>query len=245
MLIGWQSLYHLKSYKVLSSTSDIAREELATKDINPTVIWAEEQTHGRGRSGKSWQSAEGNLYFSFFDLTEYSVKDSKMLCFVAALSVHGALSKIMPPHNLPLQIKWPNDILIDGKKIVGILVERINHRGKYYTIIGVGVNVTSAPELEGRITCSLVEYGILASNYDVLNNIMHEFCLFLERYKIYGSTIITDEINKHLYKKGEVITLQSPNDRITGICEAINNNGELLIRTELGEIITADNGSLE
>ena len=127
-----------------TSTSDIARD-WARDPANPAadgaVVTADFQTAGRGRRGRSWQSGAGeNLLMSVVLRPPYPVTDAWHLAFVAALAVSDAVGEFGPAPEL----KWPNDILIDGRKVSGILVETVVDPSGWAAIVGVGVNVNQA-----------------------------------------------------------------------------------------------------
>jgi BirA family biotin operon repressor/biotin-[acetyl-CoA-carboxylase] ligase len=106
-----------------------------------TVIWAYTQVRGRGTHGKTWQSPEGNLYFSLILMPQNSTAEQNThFSRVAGMGVVMALKTLHP--SLPLSLKWPNDVLIDGKKVCGILIEQHGEA----LIVGVGLNVSHYPE---------------------------------------------------------------------------------------------------
>ncbi len=115
---------------------------------------AEQQTGGRGRLGRTWLSPPGNLYCSTLVALRPGDPSAPSLAFVAGLAVHDTLTSLAGPgdqgRGMPRWLKWPNDVLIDGAKIAGILLERTGG----HVVVGIGINVASAPELAGRpATC--------------------------------------------------------------------------------------------
>jgi len=137
---GW-TLVALDS---VSSTSDEAGRLADAGAPEGTFVWARQQTGGRGRRGRSWASAVGNLYCSTVVRPDCPAPRAAELGFVAALAV----ADIVPPAR-QIRLKWPNDVLVDGGKIAGILPESsVRQDGTVeYVVLGIGVNVGFAPQL--------------------------------------------------------------------------------------------------
>lgn len=128
----------------------------------PAWIIADTQTAGRGRSGRSWQSIEGNLLASYVFHTACDVAHATQLAFVAGLAVADTVAGALPNDAAPPQLKWPNDVLMNGAKLAGILVQtgpssrpkNQGHAPKLTAVIGIGLNVAAAPDgLDQPTTC--------------------------------------------------------------------------------------------
>jgi len=137
---GWR----LVALQSVSSTNDEAARLADSGTPEGTVVWAREQTGGRGRRGRRWTSPAGNLYCSTVLRPDCPAPRAAELGFVAALAV----ADIVPPKRA-VRVKWPNDVLVDGGKVAGILPESaIGEDGKaQHVVMGIGVNVGFAPEL--------------------------------------------------------------------------------------------------
>ncbi len=110
----------------------------------PLWIVAEEQTKGRGRSGRTWLSPRGNLYASLLLTTSVGPATATQLSFVAGIAALEAIAGILPPARRPsLKLKWPNDVLCDGAKLAGILLEclKVPNGQDLAVILGIGINV--------------------------------------------------------------------------------------------------------
>lgn len=147
----------------VGSTNDWAKQ--AAKDnpdllLGATWIVAERQTAGRGRLGNDWQSAKGNLFASLLFRPERPASECAQLSFVAALSVSDMIARYAPSANL--RLKWPNDVLADGRKIAGILLESESGAdGRIaWLVIGIGVNLASHPEKTELPAISLAGLGV-------------------------------------------------------------------------------------
>ncbi len=153
--------YRLLRYDTVASTNDEAKRLAHQGAASGTVIWAIAQTAGRGRRGRTWVSPPGNLYASLVMRPDCPVARAAQLGFVAALALGDGLDPLVPP-GLKLRFKWPNDLLADGKKLAGILLESETTAGDIadFVVIGVGVNLASSPRDVEYAATSLAEEGI-------------------------------------------------------------------------------------
>ena len=131
--------FDIRYYDSLGSTQDEARRLAQAGAPHGTVVTAREQTSGRGRYGRSWASPPGNVYLSILLRLDLPPPRFAELGFVAALAVADAVDAYLPGRAM---LKWPNDVLVDGAKISGILIEHADAA----TIIGIGLNVLHVPE---------------------------------------------------------------------------------------------------
>jgi BirA family biotin operon repressor/biotin-[acetyl-CoA-carboxylase] ligase len=134
----------LVALQSVGSTNDEAARLAEAGAREGTVVWAREQTGGRGRRGRTWASPVGNLYSSTILRPDCPAARAAELGFVAALAVSD-----MVPASRQVRVKWPNDVMVDGGKVAGILPESsIGADGKAeHVVLGIGVNVSFAPEL--------------------------------------------------------------------------------------------------
>ena len=134
-------------YTVTDSTNTRAREAfLKSPDGAPKLYVAEEQTAGRGTRGRSFESREGGLYFSYLFVSKRDCLSSSRLTPLAAAAVWSALSSMLGRESSDtLMIKWVNDVFLGGKKISGILSERIEKDGRVGVIVGIGINLYGSP----------------------------------------------------------------------------------------------------
>lgn len=136
----------IEAHPILASTNTLAKSRAAAGCAPWTVVQATEQSAGRGRRDRDWHSPPGNLYTSTILRPDRPVRDWPQLSFVTALSVAEMAARVAP--ETKVRVKWPNDVLVDGRKISGILLETVLAAGGVgAVIIGVGVNVASFPEV--------------------------------------------------------------------------------------------------
>ena len=164
-MIAWQASlpagYRLIAYDSIGSTNDEAKRLAREGAAEGTLVWALEQTAGRGRRGRAWVSPPGNFYASLILRPDCPASRAAQLGFVAALAVGGALRAILPRIGR-LTFKWPNDVLIDGRKIAGVLLESetIAPERLDFVVVGVGVNLTASPQGMEFPATSIVGAGL-------------------------------------------------------------------------------------
>jgi len=229
--VGQKLLY----YPRLSSTMDAAREEARKGAAAGTVIVAGEQTGGRGRVNRVWLSPPGNIALSVILRPEISLLP--YLIMLASLAVANTLETVT---GLKPQIKWPNDILINGKKVCGILIEnelkgdRVDH-----SIIGIGINVglrlPDNPEIRDIATSLSSELGKEVSMAEVIRRLLEEmehlYLTFIDGDNVYQTW------RKRLITLGRRVYAISGESRVEGIAEDVDKSGALLLRLEDGSLM--------
>ena len=144
-------IYH---YHHVTSTNDVARTTISTGCPAPFVICAQNQSAGRGRNGHIWESFRGNVMASIVVGTQMVAASSAAVSLAVGLAVGSALRHF--DHTLPIALKWPNDVLILGQKVAGILIEVYKNN----LIIGIGVNLARAPAFTHTTATSLCAASI-------------------------------------------------------------------------------------
>ncbi len=137
---------NIRNLKVTESTNADAMRAAEAGEPEGLVIWARQQTAGRGRLGRVWVSPEGNLYVSALLRPHCSAQTAAQYSFVAALAIYDAVRCYLP--HADIKLKWPNDVLVGGKKISGILVETapLQKTDISWLVIGIGLNIVSHPD---------------------------------------------------------------------------------------------------
>ncbi|WP_264718969.1 biotin--[acetyl-CoA-carboxylase] ligase [Wolbachia endosymbiont (group A) of Lasioglossum morio] len=229
--------FHIHHYKEVSSTNKEALDLIDKGISNETIIIADKQTEGRGRTGKSWVSPEGNFYASLIINQETDVSKLTELTFVTALAVGNTILSFI--NGLNLQYKWPNDVLIDGKKISGILLEKRSNSN--WLIIGIGINVNHAP-LPGT-TC-ISNYGESVSNMDLLKELIINFNKLRKQWLFDGFYAIREMWLKKAFKMNEQISVKLADKLYEGIFADIDKSGKLVLQQKDGSLIYFDAGEL-
>ena len=229
----------LHVYESVSSTNDVIRE--FERENGLTVI-AKSQTNGRGRLGRSWASGDGGIYLSFMLTRPFEVADIPVITIIAGISVCLAIERYVPCH-----IKWPNDIVINGKKVCGILAQGISTDGKTdAVIVGIGINANTnafSGDIENTATSINLECKKDIDENALICDILENFeCLYYSTDKnavmdIFKQKCITlnSEVTVHFHSgKGD----------IKGVCTDILPDASLEVTTNGGERIYVSSGEV-
>lgn len=178
--IGLPAFYRLVDLGVVGSTNDEALLRAAEGASEGTLITAKSQTRGRGRRGRAWHSPEGNLYLSLVLRPGVRSGAGVAIGFAAALAVAEAIGDLVPDDS-EVELKWPNDVLIGGRKAAGVLVETAAPDSGGALVLGVGVNLVSAPSDTPYPATALAPYGVRSP---AVRDALAAFCRrFLDRYR--------------------------------------------------------------
>lgn len=224
--------YNIEYFNRLESTNDKAKE-IGSKKEEGTVIIAKEQTKGRGRLGRRWYSSgKKSITMSIILKPKMKAEDIQKITLIASVAINLALKDI----DIDSKIKWPNDIVIDNKKVCGILTElSTNFTGVNYVVVGIGINVNQVkvdiPKEIFKETTSLrlIKNKEINKN-EIINNVLNKF---KELYIQFNSNGHIDEII-NIYRKNsiiigkEILIIQGNNKR-KGKALDIDNQGELLV----------------
>ncbi len=207
-------------------------------------LWlrAEKQSGGVGRLGRKWESPEGNLYCSTLVACRGEDPAPSSLSFVAALAVHRAISAYLPHEDIWL--KWPNDILVSGLKICGILLERAGD----FVIVGIGVNIAVAPEVEGRAVTSLHKEGtktdLTAAGF--LETLAQYFAETVDEWRSSGLPAILAAWQKRAHPLGtRLSTSDEKGQALEGEYAGLSANGALCLRKADGALIEIHAGDVD
>lgn len=244
-----RKLYYLES---TGSTNTDAKRLAEEGEPHGTTIVANMQTAGRGRRGRTWQSPAGaNTYFTILLKPDFSPDKASMLTLVMALSVAEAIEEIT---GLKADIKWPNDIVVHKKKVVGMLTEMSTTPEMdeiQYVVIGVGTNVNyDSPEdfpeeLRPTATSLRMEAGHLINRAALTERVLDRFEVNYEKFEeTLDLSGLMDSYEKHLINVGAQVRVLDPAGEYTGISRGINAVGELLVEKENGETINVYAGEV-
>ena len=225
--------------EIIDSTNSKAKE-LAKKDaIEGTVVISEIQKNGRGRFNRRWESPRGGLYLSIILRPKVKPEKSTLLPLIGALCVCETITSIS---DLNAKIKWPNDVLINGKKVSGILLESESCKDKLkYVVLGIGINLnieifSLSDELQFNSTTISNEIGIKLNYYDFLKKLL----LNLDKYYNYFCKKKFDTIIKQWKRNsntiGRKVTIDTSNEKLIGNAIDIDESGFLIIKTDVGKI---------
>ena len=241
--------YRILSLGATESTNDDALK--AAREDDPGRLWivANEQRTGRGRHGRQWASPPGNLYASLLLVDPCEPAVAPQLGFVAGLALHEAVEAVTGIGAPRLGLKWPNDLLLDGSKVSGLLVEghRVDRAARFAVVIGFGLNVASAPTGTPYPAIALRDVAANATVDAVFTGLAGAFARAFDAWSI-GSrrprSDSFDSIRERWLERaaglGSQVTLRLPSGERTGLFDGLDPAGRLQLKTAGGvELIDA------
>lgn len=233
----------LRSYRSLESTNQTAAQAAREEQADNLWIVAGEQTAGKGRRGRTWQSLSGNLATSIVINLNDKINAVHLLGFVAAIALARTVSTLLPGQAKNISLKWPNDVLLGKAKLAGILLEAIpSPKAQRTIIVGMGMNVASAPADLSYDASHLNQYDKSIFVADVFEELTKNW---LEVFALWdydkGRSAILAQWQLLSKGIGEPISVRRTNDVVRGTFKAIDDEGRLIILLANGqkEIITA------
>lgn len=226
-------------YDAVDSTNLRAKLDAENGAPQGALVVADMQTAGRGRRGRSWSSPAGtNVYFTLILKPDFAPDKASMLTLVMAMAVAEGISETCGGEAC---IKWPNDIVIDGKKVCGMLTElSVQQEYIQHVVIGVGVNVGMqrfAPEIAATATCLEQQCGRRIPRAVLVVNIMKAFEKYYDSFlKTLDFSRLLEPYNKLLVNCGREVRVLDPKGEYTGISRGINRTGELLVELADGSV---------
>lgn len=226
--------YH---YELLDSTNSKAKELAEAGCSHGTLVTAEEQEAGVGRRGRSWTSEKGRgVYMSLVLRPQIATDKASMLTLVAAVSVAKAIEALTRDSGLHPFIKWPNDIVVRGKKVCGILTEMaLSGTEVGYIVVGIGINVYAGDfpmEFAGHATSIEAEAGYGISRERMAEMVLVQFekyyALFMETQDM---SLLMEDYQRLLANKGRRVTVLEPGGTYDGTARGITETGELIVDT--------------
>jgi BirA family biotin operon repressor/biotin-[acetyl-CoA-carboxylase] ligase len=247
--LKWLKEYNLLIYEEVDSTNSEALRLARAGVEGNFVIWAQSQTRGRGRNGRTWLNGENNLFTSLLLSPDCKVDALPQISFVTAIAVHDAISNILKKNKITanVSLKWPNDILINEAKVAGILLESIYVRAvkRNYLVVGIGVNVNHAPIVETRaITCLKDIIGHELDTGQIFDKVIAYFDLYYKKWQEDGFIEIRKTWLKKAHNINNVITIDSGNNRVSGIFKDIDFSGAIRIKLACGRIYSLNAGEV-
>lgn len=216
--------YRRFHYPLIDSTN-IQSKNLILEDGVSTnfIVTANVQTNGKGRSNREWISDEGNLFLSIVPALRDDIKP-ELYSYISAISV----CDVLDDYGVSNYIKWPNDVLVDGKKISGILLEM--HKGKL--IIGVGLNINSHPEYLDKIDATCLSKN---SNKGDKEEVLIDFVKKFNTNSILSLPVIINRVEQKLNKQ-EFVNSIIGERQVSGKIIGLSSDGNLMLETKSGEL---------
>jgi BirA family biotin operon repressor/biotin-[acetyl-CoA-carboxylase] ligase len=219
-VIAWR----LERYDELGSTSDECVACAKAGAAAGFAVQARRQLSGRGSRGREWTAPEGNLSLSLLLRPERPAAEAGLFSLLAGIAVAEALA---PWSKTPPMLKWPNDVLLDGAKLAGVLIDAAFEREKIdWVVIGIGVNLASAPEIPGRRTTSLKDHGGSLSADDAADAILTRIAAWHDA----PAAKIGAQWQAWAHPVGTPLTVRGASGERHGHFAGLTERGELLLR---------------
>ena len=226
-------------FSEVTSTNDLAKEMASIRAKEGTVIIAETQTHGKGRFGREWASPRGGVWLSIVLRPKLPPKDVPKLTLTASLAVAKIISQLF---NLKTEVKWPNDVLINGKKVCGILTEASTRGSKTnFVVVGIGINANvdldSFPaEVRENATSLKHELKREIDREEFIHNLLET----MEHYYVILTegrfNLILEEWKGLCGFLGSHVEVFGLAEKIEGLAVDVDESGALIIRLEDGTL---------
>ena len=223
--------FRLECHEVLESTSTLLKQRAEAGAAEGLAIQALRQSAGRGRQGRGWDSPAGNLYISVLLRPAVPLREAPQWSFVAAVALVETLKPLLPAAAQPT-LKWPNDLLLDGAKAAGILVETgvaANHELDWICI-GMGVNIATKPSLPDRATACLAEYLPAPPAPEALaERLLQNLAHWHDLRHAQGFAPIRDAWLRHAPAMGAPVSVKRDGALIEGSFAGLSPEGGLLL----------------
>ena len=236
--------FELVALESVDSTSNEAARRADLGAGEGLLIWAREQTKGRGRQGRQWESPIGNLYCSMLLKPNVEPATAAELGFVVGVAVRECVQDLVPVAK-KARCKWPNDVLLDGAKIAGVLLEATAREDAIRIIAGIGINLVSHPDNTSYPATDLQsETTRPADPARVLEQLAVAFLRWRDVWLTQGFAALRPAWLDHAAGLGETIRVRLPNREFSGEFLSLDERGALQLREAGGEIQTISAGDV-
>lgn len=232
-------------FEEIDSTNNEAKRIASQGCEDKFLVACGRQLQGKGRLGRSWNDKGENACFSFIFKPDIPPFEAPKLTLVAGLAVADALESLT---GLEFAVKWPNDTVINGKKISGILTEMSAEMDKInYVIVGIGINVNTIEfdgELKDKATSLALCLGHSMKRSDVIRACADYMFRYYDRFCKYGFSVFIQDYNSKCINVGKTVKAIYKNSDRTGIAKGINEDGALIIQDSDGNLFEVNSGEV-
>jgi BirA family biotin operon repressor/biotin-[acetyl-CoA-carboxylase] ligase len=226
--------HRLIHFTEIDSTNAEALRRAVKGERGPIWLWADRQKQGRGRLGRNWVSETGNLYATLLIALAVRPSVAAGLSIVVPLAVLNSFRAYLSGTSR-LELKWPNDVLLEGKKAAGILVESTLQEGLMFFAIGCGLNLRHAPPNTRYGATTLADHGAVVSPRAALETLAGETDRVLRQWNAgAGFSALKAQWLQFAKGLGQPIRLTTTSETIEGYFEGLGENGGLLLRNQAG-----------
>lgn len=227
--------FSLAAYDCVGSTNDEAKVLAALGATHGLVVWAREQSGGRGRLDRRWISPRGNLFASILLRPRVAPAKAAELSFVAAVAVIDAVRSLLP-QTVALRLKWPNDVLANGAKLAGILLEaRSDPDGQVeWVVLGIGINVAAAPAADYPTGCLSGLAGRAIDVAMVLERLVQAVAAWTERWDRQGFAPVRTAWLASAAGLGAALDIRQGGAMLAGKFVDLDLDGALVLETPAG-----------
>ena len=210
-----------------STNADLAaRLQAGDRLAEGDWLIADRQTAGRGRQGRTWFDGHGNFMGSTVVHTGPGDPPAASLALLCGLALHEVVAPLVSPPHVPL-LKWPNDLMIGPAKLAGILLERVGQA----VVVGIGVNLAQAPQVEGRQTMALAAFGPPPDRDHFATSLARQFDIELERWRSFGLDPLIRRWQAAAHPPGTPLAVGEPGEALlTGEFAGLSADGALQLR---------------
>ena len=236
---NWPEGVGREVFQTLDSTNAEAIRRASNGERGPKWFLAVEQTQSRARRGRPWDRGEGNFSASLLIRPEGGPEQAALRSFIAALALRDALVEVCGREDI-FSLKWPNDVLLNNRKLAGILLESGIDASGAYLCVGIGVNLASEPDpsfIEEGAFAPVSLSSVIGSKVapeEFLPPLATAFARWEAQFQQYGFTPIRNEWLNHATRLGEVITAKLMDRTEVGTFETVDETGAIVLRTSKG-----------
>ena len=225
--------WRLRSFAVLASTQDLCRQLAEAGEPGGLAILAQRQTQGHGTQGRGWESPAGNLSLSVLLRPAAPASDAPRWALLAAVALAEAVGAVLPPQ-AGLRLKWPNDLLLGGGKLAGVLTHSAARAGGAidWLVIGFGVNLATAPELPDRETACVAQAAPPPPPEQFAASLVARLDAWQARMLAEGFAPVRAAWLAYAPDPGSPVTLRLPARVVRGAFAGLNDDGRLLLSAD-------------